>query len=46
MGHDACCNCSFVVIERYFDTSDMKSSKVPTVRRNDNWEHVVVIAYF
>jgi hypothetical protein len=36
---------SFVVIERYFQQSLFVSSKVLTVRRNDNWEQVVVIAY-
>jgi len=46
MGHITGCNGSIVVIEHYFDTSDFKSSTVLTVRRNDNWEHVVVIAYF
>lgn len=46
MGHVDRCNDSFVVTEHFFDTSDFKSSTVPTVRRTDNWEHVVVIAYF
>jgi hypothetical protein len=44
-GHVARCSGSFVVIEHYFATSDFKSSKIPTVRRNDDWEHVV-ISYF
>jgi len=46
MGHVARCIGSFVMIEHYFDTSNFKSSKIPTVMRNDGWEHVVVISYF
>jgi hypothetical protein len=46
MGHVAHCNGPFVVIEHYFDTSNVESSKVPTARRYDNCEEVTIIAYF
>jgi hypothetical protein len=46
MGHVARCSGSYVLIEHYFDTSDFKSSTVPTARRNDNLEHAPLIAYF
>lgn len=46
MGHVARCSGPYVQIEHHFDTSDFKSSTVPRARRNDNWEHVPLVAYF